>query len=146
MTHSPHGAPQDVASPRAEDDDGTVGGIPGGPGIGDGGDAGAGAGVGGVGGVEEVGNAGVDMNSALAEARLLSEAVLGHQNRSNGINDGDAESEENRFPCFFIVTATGSVEVRTAPSTTSPFVRTLNKVRIRYQVNGRFKTVDLKKV
>ena len=119
MTHGPHGTPHD-ASTRAEDDDGIVGGIPGGPGVG--------AGLGGVG---EVGNAGEDLNAALAEARLLSEAVLGHQNRSSGINDGDIESEENRFPCFFIVSGTGSVEVRTAPSTTSPFVRTLAKVHIR---------------
>lgn len=119
MTHSANGTPQDAANPRPEDDD-VVGGLPGG--------AGVGAGIGAGGGGE--GNAGEDLNAALAEARLLSEAVLGHQNRSNGINDGDAESEENRFPCFFIVTGNGTVEVRTAPSTTSPYVRTLNKVRI----------------
>ena len=119
MTHSTHGSAQDAASPRAEDDDGIIGGIPGGPGVGDG-----------LGGGGEGGNAEVDLNLALAEARLLSEAVLGHQNRLNGNNEGDTESEENRFPCFFIVTGTGTVEVRTAPSTTSPFVRTLAKVNI----------------
>ena len=121
MTHSANGTPQDAANPRPEGDD-VIGGMPGGAGVGGG--IGAGAGGGGE------GNTGEDLNAALAEARLLSEAVLGHQNRSNGINDGDAESEETRFPCFFIVTGTGTVEVRTAPSTTSPYVRTLNKVRI----------------
>jgi hypothetical protein len=117
VTHSANGTPQDAANPRQEDDD-VIGGLPG--------VAGVRGGIGAGGGVE--GNAGEDLNAALAEARLLSEAVLGHQNRSNGIVDGDAESEENRFPCFFIVTGNGTVEVRTAPSTTSPYVRTLNKV------------------
>lgn len=127
MTQNQHGTPQD-ASPRAEDDDGIIGGIPGGPGI--------------VAGVGEVGNTAEDLNAALAEARLLSEAVLGHQNRSTGINEGDAESEENRFPCFFIVSGSGTVEVRAAPSTTSPFVRTLAKVRIKEESKKMAKVVQ----
>ena len=91
--------------------------------------AGTGMGVGVVNGVHD---------AAIQEARQLIDAI---QDQNRGIGGGgggggvnptisnDTKDDKDSLPCFFVVTASPSIEVRTAPSNSSALVRTIKKVR-----------------
>ena len=68
-----------------------------------------------------------DLIPPLEEARMLAEAVQGHQNRSS--RGASSDGSDNRLPCFFAVSENSTVDIRTAPSNASQLVRTLKKVR-----------------
>lgn len=86
----------------------------------------------------------------IEEARQLAEAVL-DQNRASeingyngsGINSGfEGRRRESSLPCFFVVTASPSVEVRSGPSHSSALIRTINKVGRAAKI-GIMKTIIL---
>ena len=69
-------------------------------------------------------------DSALQEARQLIDAIQ-EQNRG-GISAtvlNDKNDERDTLPCFFVITAAPSVEVRSAPSNTSALIRIIKKVK-----------------
>ena len=87
---------------------------------------GTGMGVGVVNGVHD---------AAIQEARQLIDAI---QDQNRGIGGGgginstisnDTKDDKDSLPCFYVVTASPSIEVRTAPSNSSALVRTIKKVR-----------------
>ena len=84
-------------------------------------------------------------DTVIEEARQLAEAVsqirgdqglgvggLGGQGGVGGVGGvGGGIIERRReesLPCFFVITASPSVEVRSAPSNSSLLIRTINKV------------------
>ena len=95
---------------------------------------GTGMGVGVVNGVHD---------AAIQEARQLINAIQ-DQNRGGGGGIGggvnptilnDAKDDKDSLPCFFVVTASPSIEIRSAPSNSSTLIRTIKKVRNIYIVS-----------
>ena len=93
---------------------------------------GTGMGVGVVNGVHD---------AAIEEARQLINAIQ-DQNRGGGIGGGvnptisnDSKDDKDSLPCFFVVTASPSIEIRSAPSNSSTLIRTIKKVRNIYIVS-----------
>ena len=92
---------------------------------------GTGMGVGVVNGVHD---------AAIQEARQLINAIQ-DQNRGGiggGVNptiSNDSKDDKDSLPCFFVVTASPSIEIRSAPSNSSTLIRTIKKVRNIYIVS-----------